>query len=559
MTSKTPSRATLQDVLNAINGAENITDKRKQDMRSAVRLAAKVIGAEPQMITADPRDIGRRFDEASPISMGLSAGRWRNSKSLLRAALALAVQVMPGASTVPLLPEWEPLAAEAREVGSCWLRLGRMLRWLSARHITPAAVTLSDLNEFRNAFLSDALLGTPEQSWQAARQSWERMREASSGWPQIALLKPPNPLTYCLKWEAYPASLKAEVDQYLDCLAGKDLSGDGPVKPLRPATLKLRSHELRSFVAALVHGGVDPQSLTSLARCLTLDNFKIGLQWLYQRAGRKPNSNVHGLAESLRLVARHWLKTDESTLAAMSKIVSKLAPPHQNMSNKTRERLRPFDSLKELQALANLPSAIRRHLESAKSVKARKTGLSTAAVAVEILVSAPMRISNLCELHLDKNFIKTGDKTHLFIPKEDVKNEVDLEFELSPETVALIDWYVTNHRKAEPMNRYLLAGRNLTSKAPNTLRSQLEGAIKVFIGHTVNPHLFRAIAGTIHLEANPGDYETVRSVLGHRSVNTTSRFYAGHMERKARQHFTDTVRNLRQMPILPAKGKRSRK
>lgn len=91
MTIQHPSRATLQDVLNAIDSTGNIASKRKQDMRSAVRLAAKVIGAEPQMIAADPRGIGRRLDEASPISMGLSTGRWANSKSLLRAALALAV------------------------------------------------------------------------------------------------------------------------------------------------------------------------------------------------------------------------------------------------------------------------------------------------------------------------------------------------------------------------------------------------------------------------------------------------------------------------------------
>ena len=178
MSTSAPSRATLQDVLNAIDNSLDVTVKRKQDLRSAVRLVAKVLGHEPHLIVADPRGLGRRLDEFSSINFGLSAGRWANSRSLLRAALGLVVKVMPGASTVALLPEWHTLAIEARNVGSCALRLGRMLRWLSMREITPATVTRKDVEQFRQALMSDALLGRPERSWQAARQSWERMRMA---------------------------------------------------------------------------------------------------------------------------------------------------------------------------------------------------------------------------------------------------------------------------------------------------------------------------------------------------------------------------------------------
>ena len=162
MTTTTPSRATLQDLLTAVDTAQDITAKRKQDMRSAVRLAARVIGAELHMIAADPRALGRRLDAASAISLGLSSGRWANIRSLLRAALRLVVPIMPGASTVALLPEWELLATETRKVGSCGLRLSRLLRWLSAHQITPASLTVTDIAQFRSEFLSDTLLGNPE-------------------------------------------------------------------------------------------------------------------------------------------------------------------------------------------------------------------------------------------------------------------------------------------------------------------------------------------------------------------------------------------------------------
>jgi hypothetical protein len=256
-------------------------------------------------------------------------------------------------------------------------------------------------------------------------------------------------MTYSLPWEAYPATLKAEVDCFLNRLAGRDLSEDGPARPLRPATLKLRKHELWSFATALVKKGVEPQSLTSLAACLTLDHYMLGLKWFYVRDGSKSNASLHNLAANLRQIARHWLKADDATLLSMSRIVTKLAPPVQAMSDKNRDRLRPFDDPEQLQDIANLPWTIRRHVE---------TGLTTAAMAIEILVNVPLRLGNLCQLHLDHNFIMVGKKTHLFIPKEDVKNGVDLEFVLPDETVSMLDWYTSHHRKADPQNRYLFAG-----------------------------------------------------------------------------------------------------
>lgn len=556
MSQPTPSRATLRDVLFAIDGTLGLTDKRKQDLRSAVRLAAKVLGAEPQRIAADPRGIGRRLERLSAISLGLSAGRWANCRSLLRSALVLVVPVMSGASTVALLPEWEPLAQEARKVGSCWVRLGRLLRWLSDRNITPHAVTRADLDQFRTAYLSDTLLGNAEQSWQRARQSWERMRLACPSWPQIVLEAAPNPMVYSLPWDAFPASLKAEVDLLLERLGGKDLSDDGPARPLRPQTLKMRAYELRIFASALVLKGVEQQTLTSLATCLSLDNYKCGLQWFYERGGSKPTATLHNLAVDLKTIAKHWLKVDDATLATMSKIIKKLAPPERGMSDKNRSRLRPFDSEDNMKAFVNLPQTIRRHLETAKNANMRKTGLSTAAMAIELLLVAPIRLSNLCQLHLDHNFIKLGDKVHLFIPKEDVKNRTDLEFELLSETVTLLNWYVANHRKAEPQNRYLFVGKDHDHKDHNTLRLQIMETVKAFTGRTVNPHLFRHIAGSIFLHQHPGAYEVVRQVLGHRSIETTTRFYTGQEERRARKHFIETVQKLRETPVVVVKSKR---
>lgn len=348
-----------------------------------------------------------------------------------------------------------------------------------------------------------------------------------------------------------------EVDRYLDHLAGRDLDEDRPVHPLRPATLKLRDHELRTLTSALVRQGLPAENLTSLSVCLSLENYKSGLSWLYRRYGGKPGTTIHNMAANLRSVARYWLKADEQTLQAMARIVRHVAPPDQGMSDKNRERLRPFESDAVLRKLVNLPQIIRRHIESAKPPTARKTGLSTAALAIELLLVAPLRISNLAALHLDRHIVKAGDKTYLVIPKKEVKNTKDLEFELPQETVAFIEWFIANHRKGQTGNRYLFAGEGMGPKSNGTLATQIVGAVKTYMGLTVHPHLFRSIAATIHFRAHPGDYETARLVLGHRNLSTTTKAYASQEEKVARRHFVNTVLELKEQQRAPSRSMRN--
>ena len=68
--------------------------------------------------------------------------------------------------------------------------------------------------------------------------------------------------------------------------------------------------------------------------------------------------------------------------------------------------------------------------------------------------------------------------------------------------------------------------------------------------------LFRHIAGTIYLHENPGAYEVVRQVLGHRNISTTTNFYTGQEERRARQHFIGVIQKLRDQPAIETNRRR---
>jgi integrase len=67
-----------------------------------------------------------------------------------------------------------------------------------------------------------------------------------------------------------------------------------------------------------------------------------------------------------------------------------------------------------------------------------------------------------------------------------------------------------------------------------------------YLGVEINPHLFRHLAAKLYLDEHPGGYEVVRRTLGHTSLDTTSRFYAGQETGRSIRHFDRTILKLRE-------------
>jgi integrase len=91
-----------------------------------------------------------------------------------------------------------------------------------------------------------------------------------------------------------------------------------------------------------------------------------------------------------------------------------------------------------------------------------------------------------------------------------------------------------------------------------TGQPRTQGAITVAInkivlkhlGMKLAPHQFRHIAAKIILDVNPGAYELVRQLLGHKNMKTTTNFYAGIDTRRAGRAHADLIMALRdQKPV----------
>jgi len=88
------------------------------------------------------------------------------------------------------------------------------------------------------------------------------------------------------------------------------------------------------------------------------------------------------------------------------------------------------------------------------------------------------------------------------------------------------------HRHAQP----LAAERPLFEAARTAV---------VSIGVTIHAHLMRHLAAHLYLLANPGDYETVRRLLGHKNIETTIRFYEGLLTDDAFARYDGLIEEMR--------------
>jgi integrase len=524
----------------------NLPPIQKRDQISAIRTIARLLGAELNEIDADPARLRRRLETITSQAAGLSRGRWNNIRSLVGKALALARPVMPGRQKTPLLSEWEALLAPlARNRASNLLAVAR---YLSVYEIRPNDVRLADLEAYHLRIVNDRLRAKPEETWDSIIWSWNASRREIAGWPNVEIPRVIRREVYVLPWSDFPASLKADADAYLFWLSGADLSEDGPTRPSRPTSLKTRERQLRVAASALVHKGVDRESLVSLADIVTLDRFKLVLRFLLDRNDGQTSPQVEHVAAFLKGVARHWAKVDDLTLLRMGNVTRRFPTRRRGLTAKNRERLRPFDDPQAVALFLALPKRIRREVEKDPRPAERKAVTAQMAAGIAILQAIPVRIKNLAEIDMRKNLIASGQRVYLVVAEGDTKNRESINFELPPETVEIVAWYIRDYRRhlLRAPTDALFPGEGSGPKSEQGLGVQIKAAVFRFTGLTINPHLFRHAGAKIFLDQRPGQYEVVRQVLRHRSIETTTSFYAGAETRSAGQHFASVIGRLRE-------------
>ena len=550
MTPNTPSRPTLADVISAISLAD-LTDLQRRDQISAVRTIARILGGTPEDISADVPRLRARLDALSAGAAGVSAGRWANLRSLLGRALAHTRPLHPSHSCAPLSAAWDALLQPLDRNRAT--RLKPLLRFLSDRGIDPGAVAVADLHDYRNRLTNDRLRARPEKTWDSLTWSWNACVREVPGWPAIRIDRDSRRETYTFPWSFFRPELEQDVDLFSRWRADLNLSDDGPARPARAATIKKREYQLRVAASALVHRGHPAADLRSIRDVVTAANFRTILDFLLDRLGRKPTPGIGHIAVFLKYIAERYLRLDEAELAEFRKLTSKVVSHKRGLTLKNRERLRPFDDPNTVTEFLALPDRIRAELARDRRARKPRARLAQMAAAIALLQAIPLRVGNLASLNLLTNLIARGKRVFLVLEEQDVKNGEFIDLELPAHAVELLAWYIREHRPAllATPSDWLFPGEREGHKSAHLLAAQIAKTVHRYLGLHMHAHLFRHVSAKLFLDQRPGEYEVVRQVLRHRSIETTTNFYAGAELRSASAHFASVIQSRRSTPARP--------
>ncbi len=563
----TPATLTIADAEQLLAGWTDLAPSRARKMRTALLTAARILAPGERAETARVRVAMdcpslSRLLQVPAASFGLSPGRMTSLCSELRYILRRLGRHEPDRRGQPLavseLRSFFEALPPYRQYG-----ISDFLRYLESHGIALGQVNDATLAAYEARCAARTLCSDPAARARQIAATWNWTQRHLPNGPTTRLVRPARVDRYTLPIATYPASFRADLERYTTRLAGGDIehiftaadrTGAVRQRPLRASTISNRLWMLRCATAALVATGTHKDNITSLRDLVDPpDNAKRIMKFMLDRRGGNSSRIATRLAEALHLLARDYCELPEpqvTTIATWAKRVR--LPEKPGMTEKNARRLRALMQLRVRAMLLHLPLEFMRRAALPEQSAKAAARLAMHAVALEILLICPMRRNNLAGLRIDRHLHRPDPRkpriTHIFLSGGEVKNGDAIQWPIPAESAKLIETYMTRHRHhiAAPGNPFLFPASGDDPRTGQQMANWLSAAIEREIGVAFNVHLARHFAAWNFLRQNPGQYEVVRQVLGHRNIRITIAHYVGLESDSAARHFDATVLRDRQ-------------
>ena len=433
-----PNIPSLQWLRDEIAQRYDIPRQRRMDMVSACNMAAKWFHLPLANILANAAFLRKKFEALHPCHTGdagqrVSQRRVQNVKSLIWAAMrevGLSIKLLPyGAKKSP---EWQSLF-DLLDNQYVRTELSCFMGFCSNQGIAPEAIDDAVMDGFLVALEKESPKKHPRTSHQTTCRTWNIAADTVPGWPPVKVTVPRyDTRKYAISDDLIHPDLSVAISDYLNKLAGKKLF-DGPKRPLRPTTIKSIEGNIRRYLSALQHSGYDVASITTLEEMVSFELFKRAIGWLWERNGKKSRRSpieAHRLGNSCAVSRSSTSSAMRTRRTGSSDVVSRLRIKQKGLSEKNALTLQQFDDPKTVSRVLRCPDDL---WDIAKKVSGKNAQLlAQSAVLIEILIHAPLRISNLRTLRLDQHLSWVGGQIYINIPRDESKNTEALHYILPP-------------------------------------------------------------------------------------------------------------------------------
>jgi|GEM_PF-2191546 len=274
------------------------------------------------------------------------------------------------------------------------------------------------------------------------------------------------------------------------------------------------------------------------------------------------NSTLRNYARIFITMARD-LRIDQAAIATMEGLRDRVDPSIVKMQKRPdgtirrirtsrlmgprhAKRLRQFNDPVKMLAWYEMPRVLAervrariKQLKEDEQLRLEDCNDLAVAIAYAISRSAALRPKNYVKLRI------TGSQRNVSLPVRhradgyihidwaEVKNGVNLDIVLPPETVDLIELWCKYARDvvakavgAAADNPYLFPGRGMSHRTAAELNKDFVSRNRRYGGFVLNLHCQRHMAAKAILDTDPGKMGLVQVLLGHKTIETTQAYYA---------------------------------
>lgn len=523
----------LADIISLIQTDSALPKSKRDAWSCSLRQIARHLDRDLATLPARSGALRYGLKKLHHSRLGCSRKTLQNHVANLKAVLGhFSDRGCLGGRGVPLSPAWQVLYDR---LPGKWFQIGltAFMRYCSGSGVSPDDVSDTVVEAYVSYGTEIRFSKRPRELRRQVTRAWNRAREVVSDWPETSLTVPDfRPKPKSLPPNAFPPGFADDVERYLNRLAGKSLlDEDAPDRPCKPATIEIRRRYIYLAASAAVREGIPPDELGSLANLVAPQAVGKVLEHYLVKNDGEATTFVIDLAERLYAIARTYVNAPKPQIQKLERFCKRLRPKRQiGLTRKNMAVVRAFKDPGNRERLKRLPGKLFDEALAERDAPVRAAVKAQLALAIQILLVAPMRLGNLAALSLDENLVQVGKDTyHLVFPAQDVKNHVPLEYPLPQMVNEMMGLYlgVFRPRLVRAESSWLFPGEAKGHKNKGTLSEQIIERIEGELSIHVTPHQFRHLAAAFILEKDPANYEFVRRILGHKNLQTTINFYVG--------------------------------